>query len=75
MSFICMDLVGTYRETENGKQYVLTVICMLTNYIFMIPIRLKSTEDVTKAYLTGVYSTLGGSTYILSECSSEFTSK
>ena len=27
MSFISMDLVGPYRETENGKQYALTVIC------------------------------------------------
>ena len=48
---------------------------MLTNYIFMIPIRSKITEDVIKAYLTGVYSTFRGSKYILSNCSSEFTSK
>ena len=44
MSFINMDLVGPYRETENGNQYALTVIYMLTNYVFMIPIRSKSTE-------------------------------
>ena len=75
MSFISMDLVGPYRETENGNQYALTVICMLTTYIFMIPIRSKSTEDIIKAYLTGAYSTFGGSKYILSDCSSEFTSK
>ena len=61
MSFIGIDLVGPYRETEKGNQYSLTVICMLTNYVFMIPIRSKSTEEVNKAYLTGVYSTFGGS--------------
>ena len=48
---------------------------MLTNYVFMIPIRSKSTEEVIKAYLTGVYSTFGGSKYILSDSRSEFTSK
>ena len=48
---------------------------MQTNYIFMIPIRSKSTEDMIKAYLTGVYSTFRGSKYILSDQSSEFTSK
>ena len=31
----------------------------------MIPIRLKSTEEVIKAYLTGMYSTFGGSKYII----------
>ena len=70
-----MDLVGPYRETENGNQYALMVICVLTNYIFMIPIRSKSTEDIIKVYLTGEYSTFRGIKYILSDCSSEFTSK
>ena len=32
-------------------------------------------EDVIKACLTGVYSTSGDSKYILSDCSSEFSSK
>ena len=48
---------------------------MLTNYIFMIPIRSKSTEKVIKAYLTGMYSTFGGSKYILRDRGSEFISK
>ena len=66
MSFISMDFVGSYRETENQNQYALTVICMLTSYIFMIPIRSKSTKEVIKAYITGIFSTFGGSKYILS---------
>ena len=53
MSFISMDLVGPYSETENEHQYALTVICMLNNYIFMIPIRSKNIKAVNKAYLTG----------------------
>ena len=48
---------------------------MLTNYVFMIPIRSKSTEEVIKACLTDVCSTFGGSKYILNDCDSEFTSK
>ena len=64
MSFISMDLVGPYRETENGNQYALTVTWMLTNYLFMIPIRSMSTEEVIKAYLTGAYSSFGGSKHI-----------
>ena len=75
MSFISMDLGGPYRETENSNQYALTVICMLINYVFMLPITSKSTEDVIKAHLTWEYSTFRGSKYILSDCSSEFTNK
>ena len=41
----------------------------------MIPITSKHTEEVIKAYLTGVHSTFRGSTCILSERGSEFTSK
>ena len=48
---------------------------MLMNYVFMIPIRSKSTEEVIKAYMTGMYSTFWGSKYILSEIGREFTSK
>ena len=48
---------------------------MLTIYVFMIPIKSKCTKEVIKAYLTGVYSTSGGSKYILSDWGSEFSSK
>ena len=48
---------------------------MLTNYVFIIPIRSKRTDDIIKSYLTGVYFTFGGSKYILSDHGSEFTSK
>ena len=41
----------------------------------MIPVRLKSTEDVIKAHLTGMYSTFGGNKYILSHKGNKFTSK
>ena len=47
---------------------------MTTNYVFMIPIKSKTMEDVIKAYLKDVYSTFRGSKYITSERGSEFTS-
>ena len=75
MSFVSMDLLGPYCNTEQGNQYALTVICMLTYYVFMMPIRSKSTKEVIKAYLKGVYSTFGGSKYILFDRGNQFTSK
>ena len=49
-------------------------ICMLTNYIFMVPIKTKTTEDVINAYLKYVYSAFGHSKYILSDRWGEFSS-
>ena len=46
-----MDLLGLSWEMGNGNQYALTVLFMLTNYVFMIPIKSKTTEEVIKAYL------------------------
>ena len=48
MSFISMDLVGPYRETENGNQYAFMV------YIFLIYIRSKvlrkSSRPISQVY-------------------------
>ena len=35
MAFISLDLYRLYHETENGNQYALTIICMLTNWSFV----------------------------------------
>ena len=67
MLFISMDLLGPYHEAEKGNQYALTVICMLTNYVLMIPIKSKSAEEVIRAYLTDVYSPFRGNQYLLSD--------
>ena len=75
-NFLCclyrMDLLGPYNAMKDGNQYVLTVICMLTNYVFMVLIKTKTTENVINAYLKHVYFTLGGSKYILNDRVGEF---
>ena len=40
--FISMDLIGEFHPpTSKGKRYALTVICMLTGYVFCIPLKSK----------------------------------
>ena len=70
-----MDLLGPCNRMEKGNQYMLTVICMLTKYVFMISIKTKTTEDIINAYLKHVYAFFRGSKYILSDRSGEFSSK
>ena len=41
MEFISMYLVGRLSKTSSGHEYALTVICMLTGYVFCIPLKKK----------------------------------
>ena len=76
MQFISMDLIGEFHPpTTKGKRYALTVICMLMGYVFCIPLKTKTAEEVLQAYIDNVYSKFGGSIKILSDNGTEFKNK
>ena len=77
METICMDLIGPLPETCSGNKFALTAICLLTNYMFMVSISNKTTQQVIQAYLKHIYmyAQFGGSRYILTDRGSEFTSQ
>ena len=76
MQFISMDLIAEFHSsTSKGKRYALTVICMLTGYVFCIPLKTKTMEEVIQAYINNVYSKFGGSVKILSDNGTEFKNK
>ena len=76
MQFISMDLIGEFHPpTTKGKRYALTVICMLKGYVFCIPLKTKTSEEVLQAYIDNVYSKFGGSMKILSDNGTEFKNK
>ena len=76
MQFISMDLIGEFHPpTSKGKKYALTIICMLTGYVFCIPLKTKTAEEVLQAYIDNVYSRFGGSLKILSDNGTEFKNK
>ena len=71
MQFISMDLIGEFHSpTSKGKKYALNVICMLTDYVFCVPLKTKTVEDIDN-----VYSKFGGSLKILSDNGTEFKNK
>ena len=55
ISLIAMDLLCEYPEMENGNCNALTIICMLTSFVSIIPIKDKKTETVINAYIKYVY--------------------
>ena len=72
MDFISMDLIGNFIPSSSGNRYALTVICMLTGFVWCIPIPDKKAETVVNAYLERVYYWWGGSRKILSDNGTEF---
>ena len=76
MQFISMDLIGEFHPpSQQGHRYTLTVICMHTSYVFCIPLKTKTAEEVVQAYLHHVYSKFGGSEKILSDNGTESKNK
>ena len=76
MQFISMDLIGEFHPPTSRKhKYTLTVICMLTGYVFCVPLQTKTAEEVIQAYIDQVYSRFGGSLKILSDNGTEFKNK
>ena len=74
-SYIAMDLIGPFETTSNCATRCLMCMCLLTGFLFTVPIPDKRAETVINAYLRNVYSITGGSKYILSDRGTEFTSK
>ena len=48
---------------------------MLTGYMFCVPLKTKTAEEVTQAYIDNVYSKFGGSLKILSDNGTEFKNR
>ena len=73
MEFISMDLIGElYPPSRSGHKYALTVICMLTGYVFCVPLKTKQASEVLQAYIDNIYAKFGGSLKILSDNGTEF---
>ena len=76
MDFICMDLIGEFHPpTSCGRRYALTAVCMLTGFTWCVPLKTKTIEEVTKAYLDHIYSNFGGSVKIMMDNRTEFKNK
>ena len=71
-----MDLIGEFHPPTSKKhRYALTVICILTGYVFCVPLKSKTAEEVIQAYIDHVYAKFGGSLKILSDNGTEFKNK
>ena len=76
MEFIAMDLIGEFHPASGkGNRFTLTAMCMLTGFMFCIPLKTKHAEDVIKAYIDHICCTFRPSKKILTDNGTEFKNK
>ena len=57
-----MDTLGGLPVTASRHQWALVTICMYISYVFAIPMKGKSAENIMQAYLSNIFANKGGST-------------
>ena len=74
-----MDLIGEFYPPpppmSKGHHYALTVVDLLTGFIFCAPLKSKMAKEIVQVYLNEVYYRFGGSRKILPDNSTEFKNK
>ena len=64
-----------YPPTSHGHHYALTAVFMLTGFTWCVPLKTKTAEEVSKAYMDHIYSNFGGTIKILMDNGTEFKNK
>ena len=46
-----MDSIGQLSITSKGNRFTLTFICLLTSYLITVPLKTKTADEVSMAYI------------------------
>ena len=75
MTVLAMDTIGCLSISSNGNRWALMATCLPTSYVFTVPMKEKSAENIVQAYLSNIITHKGGSVAILSDNGTEFKNK
>ena len=48
--------IGMLPITSKGHKFTLTFICLLTSYVIAVPLKTKTAEEITMAYLKEIFT-------------------
>lgn len=75
MDKIAIDIVGHLPKSHNNFMYILTVKCLLTKFVFAIPLENTEAETVARALITEVFLNFSFPKVRLSDQGTNFLSK
>ena len=69
---ICLDCVGPLERSKQGFKWILTCIDLHSSFLFAVPMKSKSADDVIHAYVETILPQIGPSRFILTDNGTEF---
>jgi hypothetical protein len=69
-----MDLCGPYPKSSDGYMYIMVVQCVLTRYLFVIPLKTKTADEIAAKLVDNVFLRVGPPMRLLSDNAAEFHS-
>ena len=67
-----MDSIGKLPMTWKGHRYALTFICLLATYLITVPLKMKTANEVSMAYIKEILPKTLCSKCILQDNGTEF---
>ena len=67
-----MDCIGPMPTTSKGHRHALTFICLLTSYLITVPLRTKTADEVSVAYMKEILPKTSCPKFILQDNGTEF---
>ena len=67
-----VNTIGLLLTTSKGNKYALTFMHLLTSYLIVVPLKLKTAEEVSMAYIKHILPTTSCSIFILQNNGTEF---
>lgn len=74
MEKIAMDIVGPYKKSPSDNQNVLTIQCLLTKFLILIPLKNQTAVTIVDALITNFISISSCPKIILTDLGTNFTS-
>ena len=67
-----MDCIGLLPATSKGNRHALMFICLLTSYLIAVPLKRKTVDEVSMAYIKEILPKTSCSKFILQDNGTEF---
>ena len=62
-----MDCIGQLLPSSKGHRYALTFTCLLTSYLITVPLKVKTADGVSMAYIKEILPKTSCPTFILQD--------
>ena len=67
-----VDTIGQLPTTPKGNRFTLTLICLLTSYLITVPLKTKTSDKVSMAYIKEILPKTSYSKCLLQDNGTEF---